>query len=151
MTLFRPKPEEKTIYLIFGVPCAGKSWVCEQLPPEDFYYISHDSQDGHSQILTKAIYANMHRLAIDCPFNERALYTQLSNYFPNIEPLAIVASQDTIKERYLKRNPNKPVPKNILTRANSILDKVEEWGCWSGSSEEALTYLLKQGDSNNGN
>lgn len=128
------------IYLVCGVPGSGKTWVCEQLTHK-FHYIPHDLH-SHKKLVHLASQMNDRYIVMDCPFAERKLRDLLEDADIIVKPIFIVEEPDVIKSRYLKRNGYMPTP-GILTRANTIMEKVREWDAYYGTSKEVLAYLKK--------
>lgn len=129
------------VYLLCGVPGSGKSWVASQIL-DRFYYIPHDIFDGHG--LVHLAYEESRKskkpILIDCPFNERRLRAELEAKGLTVVPVFIVEPPRVIRERYFKRE-NKMPAQNILTRAETILEKVREWRAHAGTSDQILAYL----------
>jgi hypothetical protein len=129
------------VFLVFGVPTSGKSWVCEQLDPLFWDYIPHD-QNTYEQILEAISSSTKDKIAVDVPFNERELRTLIEAQGHSVTPIAVTVEPTTVMERYYKRT-NKPAPKNVLTRATSIQNKILEWKCFSGDSTQVLAHMRK--------
>lgn len=130
----------KQVHLLFGVPCSGKTWVCNQLQSHGWTYIQHDT-NTYPGILKLIQLATTDNIIVDCPFNERALRAAIENSGFKVLPLAVTDSPDTINYRYVQRK-GVPAPKQILTRAVTIHNKVREWNCQVGTSSEILTLLI---------
>lgn len=129
----------QTVYLICGVPGSGKTWVCKQLT-DKFHYVEHDKHDGDLVSMTELYARGSCPVLLDCPFNERELRRKLEMRGIKVVPYFVVEHPDTVKERYEARE-GRPIPKQHLTRARSIMEKVEEWQAPYGDSESVLKML----------
>ena len=131
----------QTIYLLCGVPASGKTWVSERVG-DKFAHVEHDYYT-HDAIV-KAAYIQAHEgckpVLVDCPFNERRLRERLELFRLLVVPLFIVEGPSTIADRYYKREGKWPAS-NILTRAETIMEKVREWNAFHGTSAQVLEYL----------
>jgi predicted kinase len=129
------------VILLCGVPASGKTWVIERLHHK-YHHIMHD-MNSRQYLLKKAVEASEREkpVIIDCPFDERALRAQLEDLGLTVQPVFIVETPEVIAQRYQKRN-GKPAPKNVITRAETIMNKVEEWQAHYGTSDEILKYLM---------
>lgn len=128
------------IYLLCGVPGSGKSWVADQVKHK-FVYLSHDKH-SHARLVELAVKNEIHPVLIDCPFDERRLRAQLEFAGLQVTPIFIVEPREVVTERYMKRE-NRCPSANILTRAETILEKVIEWKAFHGSSQQVLDHLRK--------
>lgn len=134
------------VYLLCGVPASGKSWVCEQLK-DKFVYVPHDLNKSE---IVDAVHSaneilNVHHVVgksilLDCPFGETKLKAQLEHAGFKVIPYFIVETPQIIEARYVTRE-KKALPKNVLTRATTILDRAKEWGALYGTSQEILEAL----------
>lgn len=144
--------EKTPIYLLVGVPCAGKSWVCEQLE-DDFEYVHHDGfmgmidqPEAYVDAIKKAAETNWGKPVLaEAPFSISKIKDPLESDGYEVEPVFIVESDDVISRRYLQRE-NKPVPKNHLSRMRTYNQRADQWGAFKGTSDEVLRYLRKIGN-----
>lgn len=132
---------KQKVYLVCGVPGAGKSWVCEQLEDE-FTYLRNDDYIGENFV--EAIHT-MSELSpkpvlADCPFGERDLRDKLFAEMVKVIPVFIVEKPEVVAARYKSRE-KKSCPQNVLTRATSIGSRAAEWKAFRGTSEEVLEHL----------
>lgn len=137
--------KRKPIVLLCGVPGSGKTWVIDQLDQDNYFHIPHD-KFSHEKIVRYALQIqcdlNIKRIIIDCPFAERSLRQKLEDQHLTVIPVFIVETPETIRIRYMNREGHLP-SQNILTRAETIMDKVLEWKAYYGTSKEVLDYLTK--------
>jgi hypothetical protein len=128
------------IYLLCGVPGSGKTWVIDQL--HNIAHVDHDSHSRQKLIATakSLAYASKKPIVIDCPFDERSLKAELEACGLEVIPIFIVEEPSVVEARYMKRERKAP-SQNVLTRANTIMNKVREWGAFYGTSNEVLTHL----------
>lgn len=129
------------IYLICGVPGSGKTWVCDQLE-NDFTYVAHDDHVNKTYPMELFNYSRTSDKPIlaDCPFAERVLREELIARNLKVIPVFIVEDAQTVKARYEKRE-QRSIPKNFLTRAQTIGARAAEWKAFRGTSAEVLAHL----------
>lgn len=127
------------IYLLCGVPGAGKTWCIERLG-DKFIHIPHDSYTHDKIVRLACEYQDHQYVIIDCPFDERRLRAQLERRALSVTPVFILERPSVIEARYFQREKKMPSA-NVLTRAVTIKKKIEEWGAVYGTSEEMLDYL----------
>lgn len=150
-----------TVYLIIGVSGSGKSWVSRQLK-EKFLYLPHDRCWEHysakpdegddpkwgppgcksthlSQILSKAKDSDK-PLITEVPFGERQLKEDLEGRGIKVVPIFIIEDPEIVARRYQNRE-GKPLPKNVYTRASTIIDRAKEWNAFFGTSSQVLEHL----------
>lgn len=128
----------KIVYMVCGVPGSGKTWVCTQLTGK-FHYIPNDSFIGRD-MATVINRSSTGTALTDCPFGERELKHKLERMGWIVKPYFIVEPASVVSTRYLKRE-GRPASQAILTRAETIKNKVQEWGAPSGTSEQILKML----------
>lgn len=158
------------IYLVVGVSGSGKSWACRQVT-EKFHYIPHDrcwthpdhpgswnaatpwaadmkdesryikgAESNHLEVLLEAVNIAQRPVLTECPFAERQLREDLEANGAQVIPVFVIEDPVVVAERYERRE-GKPVSSAVLTRANSIKKRAEEWNAFSGKSDEVLSYL----------
>ena len=79
-------------------------------------------------------------ILVDCPFDERELRRKIEEDGHKVVPIFIVEPVHVIRSRYFEREGRVPAP-NVLTRAETIKNKVKEWEAFFGTSQEILSYL----------
>ena len=139
----------KDVYIVCGVPGAGKTWACKQAASA-YTYVPHDEHaDGTVgqvalvQALKKAAQTGSKPLLTECPFGERVLRDVLINHGFTVHPVFIVEHVDVVRARYTPRG--RELPKNSATRAGRagrIASRAKDWKCPSGTSSE-IAELLK--------
>jgi hypothetical protein len=104
--------------------------------------VDHDSHHRETLIHNvKALSALTARnIIIDCPFDERALRKRLEDNGLDVTPIFIVEAPGVVFERYVKRE-GRPPSQAIITRSETIMNKVREWDAFYGTSEEVLIFL----------
>lgn len=130
------------VYMVCGIPAAGKSWVCEQLTHK-FTYVPNDDYIGRRGAQIHAIMRAAEGpkpVLIDCPFAEREYRAQLEGMGLTVHPYFIITPAEVAAERYESRG-NGPLAKSQVTRATSIINRAEEWGAPRGSSAQILSML----------
>lgn len=129
------------IYLVVGVPCSGKSWVCEQLT--DLYdYVRADDfrkSDYVHQIWERSKTATR-PLLIETAFSMSNVVEPLSNLGLEVVPVFIGEPEAVLRERYLERE-GKPIIDGHVTRQGTFLLRARDSGAFQGTSEEVLHFL----------
>jgi gluconate kinase len=155
---------KQPVYLVCGVPGAGKTWVCRQLKHK-FHYVPHDkcwehptekptpgeddsawvpgAKSTHLQELVKAANGANKPVISECPFGERPLKDALESCGIEVRPIFVVEEPHVVLHRYRTREGKTP-GQNVLTRANTIRARAEEWKAPQGTSEEILITLRDQ-------
>jgi len=128
------------IYLLCGVPGSGKTWVIDQL--KGWLHIDHDSRGRFSLVDDARQLASTTKrpIIVDCPFKERSLRADLEDAGLQVTPLFIVEDPSVIFERYVAREGKSPA-QSVITRAETIMNKVREWNAFYGTSQEVLDFL----------
>lgn len=158
------------IYLVCGVSGCGKSWASRQASHR-FHYIPHDrcwvhpekepwnpantgaadiqddsrylpgAKSNHVEVLIEAAKLAPKSILTECPFKERETRERLEAAGITVVPIFVIEAPYIVKERYEKRE-KKDCPKNVLTRAETIIDRAAEWDAFHGTSEQVLKHLL---------
>jgi gluconate kinase len=148
------------IYLICGVPGAGKSWAARQLK-DKFEYVAHDrcwthpyltpgpeedpkfptgAKSTHFDVLLDRARKGERPIVSECPFAERELVENLRRTGINVVPVFVIEEPHVVARRYFQRE-HKTIPPQNLTRAVSIKERAKEWRSFHGTSEEVLNHL----------
>lgn len=134
----------RKVYMICGVPGAGKSWVCKRASSR-YDYIAHDDYIGDEGAYLDMLSTERDRPVItECPFGERLLREKLEFLGAQVIPLFVIEDPETVKTRYFKRKATMP-SKNVLTRAVTIKTRAKEWEAFSGTSSQVLEFLRGRG------
>lgn len=133
----------KRVYLIVGVPCAGKSWVCEQVQ-DKIKYVHHDLYTGmggrpYVEAILKALVETDAVLA-EAPFSLSNIVGPLLGAGVEVWPLFIIEPVEVLRARYWKRE-NKEIPRGHVTRQQTYAQRCEDGGFFRGTSTEVLTHL----------
>jgi gluconate kinase len=137
------------VFLVIGVPGAGKSWVCEQLK-DQFQYVHHDGFIGH--IKQPEVYANAvidtartttRPLLCEAPFSISKIRDPLVQAGCDVVPVFIVENAEVVSQRYRIRE-GKPIPQGHLTRMQTYAARAKEWGSFVGTSAEVLRHLQNE-------
>lgn len=142
------------IWLVCGVPGSGKTWVCNQLT-EHFNYVAHDANNDfknrpktespitqHKAAILKAARTSEKPVIADCPFMISILIGELKQAGADVRPVFVIEPEWLVKRRYEARE-KKPIPKQHLTRVNTVKLRARTHGIFHGSSEEVLSYFRK--------
>lgn len=134
---------KQKIYMVVGVPCAGKSWVCEQLR-ELYTYVRHDDFMAFPpRTYVEAIKANAdggHKPVLcETPFSMSQIVDPLQAKGFDVEPVFIIEDPETLRERYQARE-GKPIPAGHLTRQETYMKRAHSF---FGTSAEVLEYLTQ--------
>src|SRR5262245_42204825 len=129
-----------TVYLVIGVPGAGKTWLCKQLP-SSFNYVPHDrcwthpsgakpgpkypdwgppgSKSTHLETIVKEAKASLKPVVTEVPFGERRLRDELVSRGLKVVPLFVVEDPDTVAKRYANRE-RRPLPPAAAARVSTM-------------------------------
>lgn len=136
---------KQPIYLVVGVPCAGKSWVCEQL--RDLYtYVRHDDYMDTNKYLAaivRASAASSRPLLVETPFSMSQLVEPLEKHGYRVEPVFIIEDDNTLKQRYRNRE-RKEIPAGHLTRQRTYMERAAKLDAFAGSSADVLSWLRQK-------
>lgn len=129
------------IYLLIGVPCSGKSWVCEQLS-DLFEYVSHDAfmDGGYVEALFDAAKRATKPVLAETPFSISQIKNPLEAEGCEVIAVFIIEDPEVLAERYEARE-SREIPKGHLTRQNTYTERAEELGAFIGTSEEVFSHL----------
>lgn len=133
----------KTIYLVCAVPGSGKTWVCERAAHR-FTYVPHDSYPvaSYGSALMQSARTSDKPILAEAPFRISVLIEELKSRGAIVKPYFIIESPNTVKSRYEGRE-HKPIPKQHLTRINTVIARVSQYNAPSGNSAEVLKMLLE--------
>lgn len=126
-------------YLLVGVPCAGKSWVCNQLRTQ-FEYVSHDEHIGGDYIaaIRERAATTTKPLLIETPFSMSQIMAPLHDF--DVTPLFIVEDVSELERRYRERE-GKPLPNGHATRQQTYATRAGTLGAFVGDSSQTLKHL----------
>lgn len=127
------------VYLLVGVPCSGKSWVCEQLKAK-YEYIPHDAHIGGDYIaeIRDRAATTTKPLLIETPFSMSQILNQLQDF--DVTPVFIVEELSTLQTRYMERE-GKSFPTGHVTRQQTYIDRALTVGAFAGDSSAVLHHL----------
>jgi len=123
---------KKTVYLIYGVSGAGKSWLCNRL--QNVTYIEHDKHKSNSIALIKQV-----RGVVVYEKTVMISTTIKKNPEINFIPILIAGDFITCKAQLISRGGR--VTKSLYKRWKRCQAIHKEFGGFSGSSSDALKYL----------
>ncbi len=138
----------KPIYLVVGVPGAGKSYVCEKLT-EKFEYVHHDGliylkkPGAYLEAVREAAKSATKPLLIEAPFSVSDTVDPLEADGFEVKQVYILEDPQTVSSRYEQRE-GKPIPKGHLTRMETYRKRAETTAAFSGTSDEVLTFLQNE-------
>ena len=157
------------VILVCGVSGSGKSWASRQMAGT-FHYIPHDrcwvmpgkrgwdasqvweagsgdasryepgAESNHADVLIAATQIAEKPVLTECPHGERLLRERLEQAGVKVIPVFVIEPPDLVARRYLARE-GKSLPKNVWTRARTIVDRAREWNAFMGTSDEVLSHL----------
>lgn len=128
------------VYLVIGVPGAGKTWVCEQLV-DRFSYVARDSDwDRHLERLLKAAKSADRAVVSEVPFGESGLIEALKLAGIDVRCVYVVEPPLVLTERMRRRGKRLPTH-GELKRARGHTEKAFNEHVFSGTSEEVLAHL----------
>lgn len=133
----------KTVYMVVGCPCSGKSRVCDQLR-EHFCYVRHDDYMGDLQTYVVAIHQAATKatrpLLIETPFSMSQLLEPLQNHGYNVTCVFIQEPHEELERRYRARE-GKPIPVGHLSRQKTYAQRAYDMQAFVGTSAEVLRHL----------
>lgn len=133
----------KPIYILFGAPGSGKTWVMNQLS-DKFNCLPHDrflnSRVSYERLLVAAAQTSSAPILADSPFKVNSMIDELRGLGAEVRPYFILESEATIRARYQARE-GKPIPVGHITRISSLTAKAKELIAPSGTSEQVLALL----------
>lgn len=141
------------IYLIAGVPAAGKSWALEQLT-ELFEYVHHDlyigmTGEAYFDAIKRAAETATRPLLVEAPFSISQTKDPLEEAGFEVVPVFILADPEELERRWDDRGEvSEKTRKGHLSRQRTYQARAEEWGAFQGTSEEVLEYLKAVADTN---
>jgi hypothetical protein len=137
---------KQPVYLIVGVPGSGKTWITEQVK-DLFTFVHHDGFIGHInqpevyvEAILEAAETSTKPLLAEAPFSVSSIADPLEAAGYSVIPVLISEPEDVIAGRYRQRE-GKDIPKGHLTRLRTYQSRAEEFGWYSGTSEEVRDYL----------
>lgn len=133
----------KDIYIVCGVPGAGKTWVCKQVSSL-YTYVPRDAHLGDDdndlvRALRKAAATSHKPVLTECPFGERPLKARLELCGYTVHPVFVVEHVSVVRARYAPRG--RMLPRGHATRAGTIERRADEWKAPKGTSAEIARYL----------
>lgn len=136
------------IYLVCGVPGSGKTWVCEQmtdhftfLPQKNYIVKGADSPIAHHKAaLMKAARESERPILSEVPFMISIIIRELEAAGHKVHPVFVIEPEHVVKRRYEARE-KRPIPKQHITRVNTVRQRAMELGEFFGSSDDVLSYF----------
>ncbi len=130
----------KQVYMVIGVPCSGKSWVCDQLKDRFDYVRRDDHMDGGYLNAIVLRSATEKPLLIETPFSMREIMEPLQKRGFNVTPVFILETREVLRDRYRMRE-GTPIPQGHLTRQDTYRQRASDMQPYRGTSLEVLRYL----------
>ena len=133
-----PDPHQNTLYIISGIAGSGKSWACNQLDPEKFTYISHDSnrKKTHLDLLRGA---SRDKITIYDLNMKTSTFIRRHHHEFNIHFVTILGDFIIVKQQLVSRGGK--ITKGTYKRWKVMKKRAGQYAEFSGSSDEVLTYL----------
>lgn len=134
----------KPIYLLCAVPGSGKTWVAKQMSNK-FNYLPHDNYPlaEYASELLKASKTSDKPILGEVPFRISLLIDELKHGGADVKTHWIIESPKTVRQRYESRE-QRSIPKQHLTRLNTIKHRSVEYGGPTGTSSEILEVLRQE-------
>lgn len=134
------------IFMIVGVPGAGKTWITNQVK-DRFNFVHHDGFIGHinqPEVYVDAIKRSAENsskpLLIEAPFSMRQIQEPLEADGFKVTPVFIIEDPEILSNRYYKRE-GRPIPKGHLTRMNTYAQRAKACRGFAGTSAQVLEHL----------
>lgn len=133
------------IYMLVGVPAAGKTWIMKQLK-EKFHTIDHDSSIGkwenhYVETIVKEAPKATKPVLIETPFSMSKILEPLKEKGFQVTPVFISEKPELLMKRYSDRGQTGVYPKGHVTRQMTFLMRAMEGKHFLGTSQEVLEYL----------
>jgi adenylate kinase family enzyme len=139
----------KTIFLLVGVPAAGKSWVSERLSGK-YEYVHHDlfigmAGDAYVKAILERARGATKPLLGEAPFSVSQIKEPLERAGLKVVPVFIHADEKELHRRWDGRgNVSDSTRKGHLTRQQTYAERARALGAFRGSSSDVLSYLNRQ-------
>lgn len=131
------------IYVVIGVPGAGKTWVLDQLE-DKFKVIPHDKylddREGYPAVLAREAIHSPFTILGDLVFGISEPLQYLKAAGAVVTPFFIIETDRIIRSRYLKRE-KKAAPERYYSLQKTYLERAKELKAFHGTSEEVLMRL----------
>lgn len=132
------------VYLIVGCPCAGKSWVCEQLRAR-FEYVAHDDFIGRPreriEAIRKAAKIASKPVLTETPFSMSETILPLDDFRIKVIPVVIVETAAILTQRYQQRE-GRDIPAGHLSRQQTYAQRARARKYFVGTSADVLQFLI---------
>lgn len=135
----------KIAYMVVGVPCSGKSWVCERLT-DRYTYVRHDDYiatkgpNAYLEAIRRASETSTLPLLIETPFSMSQIEEPLEAKGFNVTAVFILEGGDVLNEWYKARE-NAPIPTQHLSRQGTYRTRAEDRQAMRGTSPEIFEFL----------
>lgn len=133
----------KPIFILFGAPGSGKTWIMNQLG-DKFTCLPHDSflnsKISYEHLLAAAARTSSAPILADSPFKVNSMIDELRTLGAEVRPYFILEPESTVRARYRARE-GKSIPAGHITRISSLAAKAQELNAPRGTSEQVLALL----------
>lgn len=129
-------------YLVVGVPCSGKSWVCGQ--QDSYDYIAHDDHIGgdYTAAIIEHAKTATRPLLVETPFSVSQIVGPLANQGFEVTQVFIIEDEQVLTTRYAERE-EKPIPQGHISRQKTYAQRAMQTGSYVGTSTEVADHLRR--------
>jgi hypothetical protein len=130
----------RTIYVVHGASCSGKSWVCEQLAKNGWYHVNYDRLGSWEKRLEELQKATHQSLPIVYDMFRNAVALKSKNPSLCVKFVCLIEDEAVILDRAAKRGAVLTLHKlrKRMARVRSIANNHAEF---SGTSTQALAWF----------
>lgn len=131
------------IYLLVGVPAAGKSWVLSR-SASNYTCVPHDHHIGRDYpVAVMEVARNADRpVLIEAPFSMSQIMGPLVERGFTVHPVFVFADEDTLRDRYRNRGRDEThIICGHLHRQQTFQARVGQYKAFAGTSEDVLNHL----------
>lgn len=134
------------IYLLVGVPAAGKSWILSR-SASNYECLPHDAfikepTGSYIGTITRVAHVAPKPLLIEAPFSMAQIMEPLLDRGLRVIPIFVFADEPVLRGRYKERGRNEEsIICGHLHRQRTFQSRVAEHKAFAGTSQEVLNHL----------
>lgn len=136
--------DNRTVYVVHGPSCSGKTWLCKKLVELGFFHVDHDAHGNYTDRLKDLVGATFQPKPIVFDVLRSAVSWKTKNPELDVRYIVLLEDKETIMSRARERgatiNPDKLVDR--MARAETI---ARRHATFSGTSSSALSWFVGEG------
>ena len=138
------KPKKQDVYLLIGAPCSGKTWITDQVSPDEYNFVAHDTcpLDFYGKSIDKAARLGSLPVLAEAPFRAHALVRELVGYGIEVHEIYVLVKDTVLEDRYFFRSRSHAHP--LILKGNKAIWEEFGEGEFAGDSTQVLEYLKKE-------